>query len=87
MNEAVSALKENLSKVMSQPFWHRKVPMAEKVEYLKNIASARANLWNEVEKEFPHAKSISYTVTSSFVTYTDSSEENPELLTEQPHGK
>ena len=76
-NELVVVLQKNLPKVIAQPFQSKKIPMSEKIEYLKNIATAKRALWQAVEKQIPEIKGKNYTVSSVCITYEeDLSKEN-----------
>jgi hypothetical protein len=68
-NESLAALREVLPAIISQPFWKRRIPMDEKVKFLKELAAQRASIWRLAEKEYPEIKGKPYTVGNFFVEY------------------
>jgi hypothetical protein len=67
--EVLDTLEGTLPKVISQPFWKKKIPMEDKIAFLKEMGSLRANIWRVVEKEYPEIKGKTYTVGYLFVEY------------------
>lgn len=56
----LSVLQEGLKEIMqAQPWWRRSIPVSEKLEYLRELARAKASLWGEVYKAYPDAKGLS----------------------------
>ena len=68
-SEIVSILQNNLSQVMRQNFWQKQVSMSGKVEYLKQIAYARSNLWKIVNEEYPETKEKNVSVNSTNISW------------------
>jgi hypothetical protein len=70
-NEIVSVLQVNLPKIMNQNFWQQKVSMSEKIQYLKEIASARRNLFQVVNNEYPETAGKNVTINSVEISYSN----------------
>lgn len=81
INENICILRDNLPKIVSQRFWQRQVSVAEKSEYMRQLATFRANLWQEVESKYPELKGKNYSITTSFIIY-----EADDLITPPPPG-
>lgn len=69
LSELVNIMKGNLKNVMQQPLWAKSIPMKEKIEYIKELSSAKRLLFQVVENEYPEVKGIPYTVNSIEVEY------------------
>ena len=67
-NEQVNQLAAALPKILSQSLWQHRVPIAEKILFLKELGSARRALWQVVEKDYPEVVGQSYSISSSYVT-------------------
>jgi len=67
----IDELQKNLPKIMSQPMWCKRIPVAEKLEYIKAIASARRQLWKNVENQIPEVIGLEggYQISTQFITY------------------
>jgi hypothetical protein len=68
-NELIIQLQKALPGVMSQSWFQYRIPMKEKIEFLKELAIARTGLWQIVVKEYPECIGKSVTVDSVQVVY------------------
>lgn len=75
-NEFVSQLQHYAPKLFSQPFYNHKISIEEKVEYIRQIASARSSLFRECAKTYPELYKQNYSVDTDEITY-----ETSEVLT------
>lgn len=62
----LNVLEKNLSNILSQKIWEHKVPISEKITYLKEIAILNTRLWSLVESEYPQ-----YYNKDNVITITD----------------
>ncbi len=68
-NDVVVILQNNLSKILNQNLWKKKIGISEKIEYLKQIAYARKNLWQAVSAEYPETIGKNISVNSVEITF------------------
>jgi hypothetical protein len=71
MNERVFILQNNLPAIMSQPFWKKKISVEEKIIYIREIASAKMNLWQVINKDYPQTIGNNLIVNSVDIEYDD----------------
>jgi predicted RNA-binding Zn ribbon-like protein len=69
INETIIALRDAFPKVLSQRIWQHKVSMAEKLDFLKELASAKNRLWREAELAYPELKGQNYSVGTIEISY------------------
>lgn len=64
---SLDLLENNLSPVMRQPFWLHKVQMKEKLEYLDFLATRKATLFTEAQKEYPELQGKIYAISTTVI--------------------
>lgn len=67
----VCTLEASMPLVLTQPFWKKSIPMREKIEYLAQLSSARASMWQSVENQYPQAFGKMCTIGHSYITIMD----------------
>ncbi len=68
-NENVTILRENIGNILQQPIWKKNIGMREKIEYIRELASAKMRLWQAIEKDYPELVGKAYSVDSINIEY------------------
>lgn len=68
---AVEELQDLQDSVMQQLFFHKKISIKEKIEYIQCLASAKADLWEEINATYPEVKGKSASATMWNISYDD----------------
>lgn len=62
LNKIVNGLSDNLAKILTQPFWAKKVSIDEKIRYINQLSSSKATLFEEVHLTYPQLRGKTYGV-------------------------
>lgn len=55
-------LHVNLPVILVQKWWEKRIPIGEKISYLKAVSDADANLWERIYEAYPQIKGTGCTV-------------------------
>ena len=65
----VTELETAMPRVLARPvFWRRPVTIAEEIEFIRCLASARHGLWEKAQNQYPQLCGIHYTIGTKWIT-------------------
>ncbi len=67
----ITEMEGQLSKVITQGVFSKKVSMADKIMFISQMATSRTRLWEEVYRVYPEIRGLNASITQHYIIYKE----------------